>query len=539
MKSSIMLCLSLFCWFGHGIVLFHYQDSKQDTTSDLEERKASIEKIINTLTFTLTHENTDEQQQIEIIDTLSQSPVSAGQITSALEEIVARGTFCEDKENQEDCFIKGTSSLIAQLELMKRHTEALLKAEQENLDIFLNAVLVITGIGILAIPLVGPPLLITAGSLLGGSAVTGIGLYRVGQNLEFIGTQQNVFELVKTVALQNMLAQVIFQLAKSGDSELTNRVILSSNEGQVVDIFYDIVSNENSSYSSETRSVAIEALSVFPNELRLRRKSIFKLLTGFINDKGEELGLRISAVKTLGVMGVKVSGIQETLRIIAEKEDNEDELQLFAFFEWGRSETSFDASVDELGKWLRKRREDESPVQILKIPDYYPKFLLESKGITKEHITVLREFIQTEEILSFKEKLKYSATLVDWDKNNNNSKSASGKTDEEPFEESKTALSNIYQEPFMDINSYFDELDKEGLFEVEDGEKALSYLQINLISEIENTKNYKEVLQIMDTAIKDFKIQYSKQTEISKNLEEFFIFYKKIIEFIKNKRFNS
>ena len=484
---------------------------KQKTDS-LEVLKGELEEDIKKLLFTLTHEETSMEEKIEIIKTLSETALLSNNITEALEELVARGSECENEEKQKNCRIVDTVGLKAQAELIKQKTESVIRKEQDDWDIILNGVLIVAGAGFLFVPVVGPTLSVIVIKT-GGALVAGIGVYRMGQNLEIVGTQRSVFELVKTATLRNVLAQAVFHLAQRGDVDLANKIIFSSTEGEVVDLLFTVIDNF-SSYSVETQKIAVETLLVFPDELKIRRTKSIELLKDTM-DREEDKDLRLSALRVLGQVGERAPEAAEYLKEKGEDTNESDIFRLIALIELGRNKAYFRSSIETLALWFEDKRYKRSPLDIqTKIPDSFVDLLLVKEQPLGDHSIVAKEFIRLG-ILSAELKLKFSKALLNWDHSS----------------ESRAFLRGFYTNPAKDIGLYVEKLSQEMLSE--ENSMAFEFLQ-SQISKLKNNNNTAIVLRKIESIIIELKKTYHNQTEIVGKVKNFVDSYKEILETIKN-----
>ena len=555
------------------------QSAKQADFNDLESIAEDLEEDKKKLLFTLTHEHTREEEKLRIIEILSQTALFDKKVEFALDELVSRGSECENKENQTSCHILDIVSLEAHAELIRRKVESVAQLNQESRnyykDMALDGVLIIAGAGLLFIP-VGGPFLTTAlftvrvasvGKFALAPTVTGIGLYRVGR--EVIGGEdedlKNVFEFVKGAIAANILTKAIFYFAQIGDEELLEKIVLSSSASEVIDLLYSVI--EDGFRSDETRSVAIEALLAFPEELQIRRTRTTQLLMKMADkDPNDlELDVRISAVKVLGKIGERVSEVAEYLaekgkgqskakEFLVETEDEkevEDELRLIALVQSGRNRAYFDNSIEELDNWIEKSSRDDNKSFLnnlnikLEIPEAFLNFLLSAKeDKVKEgekateklhqHIIVLREFILSE-IIDIETKLKFSEILIDWAKNNAKS---------EEIREIKAFLKAIWKNPAEDIGLYVEQLQEQK--PTEETKPAFEFLKTRIEEELKQTVKNPEipkeiVLDRIKSMVSDtgtFDQKYPNQKEIAENLRVFVEDYQKIQEIIKNQGFD-
>ena len=227
------------------------QSAQKEDFIELENITEKLQEDMKSLLFTLTHEYTSEEKQLEIIKTLSETALLNNQVEEALKGLVERGRKCESEEDQTGCLILDMVSLKAHTELIRRQVDSLARQEQEYKDMILDGVLIITGAGLLFIPVGGPVLstalftlrFATMGKLTGGSIVTGIGLYRVGR--EIIGGEdedlKNVFEFVKGAVATSILTKAIFHFAQLGDKDLLEQIVLSSSEEELIELFYSVI----------------------------------------------------------------------------------------------------------------------------------------------------------------------------------------------------------------------------------------------------------------------------------------------------------
>ena len=545
------------------------QSAQEEDSADLESITEELQKDMKSLLFTLTHEQTGEEKKLEIIKTLSETALLNNKVEDALRKLVARGRKCENEEDQTGCLILDMVTLKAHTELIRRKTDSLTRLDQENRDYYkdmvLDGVLIITGAGLLFIPVGGPAFttalftmrFATMGKAVGSSVVTGIGLYRVGR--EVVGGEdedlKNVFELVKDVTATNILTKAIVHFAQIGDKELMEGIVLSSSESEAIDFLYRVI--EDSSYSSETSSVAIEALLAFPEELQERRTKTIGLLTELADKNKEQLDLRvrISAVKVLGKIGERVPEVAEYLAEkgkgrseeqsketeFAETEGEkevEDELRLIALVQSGRNKAYFDNSIEELDDWIEKNSKDDNKTFLnslnikLEIPKAFINFLLSAKEDRvkvgekaseklHQHIIVLREFILSE-IIDIETKLKFSKILIHWT---------------ESFSESmkiKEFLRKIWTNPAEDIGLYLKQFQEKK--PTQENKPAFEFLQsrIEFLKGIKSSDILREIVQDhIQSIIDDFEKAYPKQKEISEKFKVFIADYTKMLENIK------
>ena len=498
------------------------------------------------LLFNLTHEQTSEEGQLEIIQTLSETVLLYGEVESALKELTKRGSECENEEDQTGCFILDMVSLKAHTELIRRQVESLTREDQESWDYYkdmaLDGVLIIAGVGFLFIPVGGPVIssaLFTArvasiGKFTGGSIVTSIGLYRVGR--EMIGGEnedlKTVFEFVKEAMATNILTKAIFHFAQLGDEKLLEQIVFSSSEEDLLKLFYRVI--EDDSRLDETRSVAVETLLAFPEELQIRRTKTTKLLMKIADENSNDLdlGVRVSAVKVLGKIGERVPEVAEYLLEKGGHEGEiEDELRLISLVQSGRNRAYFDISMATLAEWLRGRNYKDRPlnIQYLEVSDTYIDLLLSAKEETKtiekleKYIIVLKEFILSG-ILDIETKLKFSEVLINWTKNSTK------------IEEIKGFFKEVWKNPAEDIGLYVEQLEHKKPTQA--NRPAFSFLKAE-ISKLKRgaVKNPGKFLQRIESIIGDtgpFYDEYSNQKEIAKKLGAFIEIYQKIQEFIQN-----
>ena len=568
MKTFIILFLcSLFCSYkGHARSPLYSQklaekrqtgqSAKQVASADLENLAESVQEDMKKLLFTLTHEHTSEKEKGEIISILSNTALLHNDIISALEDLVARGDECENTDEQTACRVVGLVNIKAQAELMRRKVNSLIREEQEYKDMILDGVLVITGVGLLFIPVGGPAFstglftlrFATMGKVTGSSIVTGIGLYRSGR--EIIGGEdedlKTVFEFVSGAVATNILTQAIFHFAQIGDEELLKKIVLSSSTAELIELFYSVI--ENSSYSDETRRVAIETLLAFPEELQIRRTKTVQLLQSMV-DIGEDidLGVRISAVRVLGKIGERVPEVAEYLAGIGGKEEAENELRLLASVQAGRNKENLEESIEKLLELITDRRNEGNKnfPNNLEIQLEIPQAFLDLLRFAKEdkvkegekvaeklqkHIAVVREFILSE-IMDIETRLEFSRILISWTEDSPESSESL---------EIKVFLRETWTNPAEDVLLYVEQL--EAKKPTQENKPAFAFLKVRIGQEIEDTvKNPKIPQEIvfarMVSIIDDtegFYERYPNQEEIAKKLKIFIIDYQKMHEKLKN-----
>lgn len=507
------------------------QSDQQTNSSELEGIHRELQEDIKMLLFTLTHEHTSEEHKLEIIKMLSKTAILDKEITEALEETISRGSECKNENEKEGCRIFNMVGLRAHVELMRMKTLAVTQKNRESWnyykDMALDGLLVITGVGLFFVPVGGPALstalfTIRFGKFTGSTIVTAIGLYRVGEQLTGEEKENSVFELIKTAALKGVFAQAIFHLAQLGDEELLERVIFSSTEGEVVNILSSVI--EDTSYSAETRRVAIETLLVFPNTLQIRRAKIIKLLKGVIDNEDNNQDFRTSAVKVLGEVGEGVSEVAEYLEKKGDDINEKDQLRLVALIHLGRNKSALASSIRLLANLLKDRNYKKDPLEVQEIPDSFLDSLLvnekenqtedkKKEELSENHIIVLREFILSG-MLDFYLKLRFSATLS---------------LDESP--DSKSLLTEIYSErdSIADLRAYMEKLSKEGEFE--DSQKAFNFLKESIAS-VKGVPA-KQALDLIKSAIEQLETASPDQIELTEKISTFVESYERVLQSIK------
>ena len=596
----LVLIFSLFfSFYSYSRNLLHYQklsekrqagpSAQKEVSVELESITEKLQEGMKRLLFTLTHEHTSEEKKLRIIETLSETALLNNKVEETLKGLVARGSECENEEEQVGCRIIDIVSLEAHAELMRRRADSLAREDQENWDYYkdmaISGALIITGIGLVFIP-VGGPVLTTAlftaryatlSKAIGASVVTGIGLYQVDRE---IATEEegedlrNIFELVKDVAGANVLTTAIFHFAQLGDKDLLEQIVLSSSEEELMELFYRVI--EDGSRSDETRRVAVEALLAFPEELQIRRTRTTQLLMEMADKNPNDLalGVRISAVKALGKIGERASEVaeylnrmgkgeseeseylnrigkreSEELEFLIESEDQkeiEDELRLIVLVQSGRNKAYFDKAIQTLAEWIddsRSEEDNESFLNNLEIQLEIPKSFLNAflsakeekirqKGLDSEnkvmkqlenHIIVLKEFISSG-ILDIETKLKLSEILIDWTKNSPNSPESL---------EIKAFLGGVWTNPAEDTLLYVRQLEAKN--PTEENKPAFEFLK-GEISKRKGIKNTTIALEEIEKIIGDtgpFYEKYPNQTEILEKIKIFLGSYKKMIENIK------
>ena len=554
------------------------QSVKQEDFAELKSIAEELRADMKRLLFTLTHEQADEKKKLEIIETLRETALFTNEVKDALKELVARGSECENEEEQTGCLFLDMVGLKAHTELIRRKADSLARQDQEYKDMILDGLLIITGVGLVFIPVGGPALstalftlrFATMGKLTGGSIVTGIGLYRVGR--EIIGGEdedlKNVFEFVKGAVATSILTKAIFHFAQLGDKDLLEQIVLSSSEEDLIELFYSVI--EDGSRSDETRSVAVEALLAFPEELQIRRTRTIQLLMGMADKDSRDLdlGVRISVVKVLGKIGERVPEVAEYLvekgkekpkerdfLVETDEEKIEDELRMIVLVQSGRNKAYFDKAIEALLQLITDRRDEghksfPNNLEIqLEIPKAFLSAFLSAKvektremgidvkdakaiksaesAIMKQlenHITVLKEFISSE-IIDIETKLKFSEILINWTENSSENL------------EIKAFLRAIWTNPAEDIGLYVNQLSQER--PTEENKPAFEFLQ----KEIEKLKKkiaksstipQEIVFEKIKSMVEEFDKAYSNQKEITEKLTIFTEDYQRTQEIITN-----
>ena len=169
MKALIIFFL-FFSFHSYGRNPLHYQKmaekrqkiqtAKQTDSSELEDLANEVQKDMQSLLFTLTHEQASEERKLEIMKTLAEMALINNEVIKALKELVARGRECEDEEEQTGCLILDIVSLKAHAELLRQKVNDLNEVEgwDQYKDIVLQGTLIVTGIGALFLPVGGPVL---------------------------------------------------------------------------------------------------------------------------------------------------------------------------------------------------------------------------------------------------------------------------------------------------------------------------------------------------------------------------------------------
>ena len=567
MIKAFIICSLFFSFYSYGRNPLYYQkmaekrqksqSEKTANSADLENLAEELQGDIKNLLFTLAHEHTSEEEKLKIITALSETTLFHEDIISSLNDIVARGRECENEEEQTACRIIDIVALSAQAELIRKKTYQSVKMDQESWDhqkdIVLNSALIVTGVGLLLVPggnLLGVALLtttraVTVITFTSGSAVTGIGLYHVGR--EIIGEEDkdinNIFEFVKGAVAVNILTKAIFHFAQIGDAELLEQIVFSSSKGEVIDLLYSVI--EDAGRSDETRSVAIESLLAFPEDLQIRRTQTIRLLKEIVdtNPNDLDLGVRISAVKVLGKIGERFSEVAEYLvdigkerseetEFLAGAEDQkeiEDELRLIALVQSGRNEDYLDRAMQALLLLIEeKRKRNKNFPNDLEIHLEIPKIFLDlllSAEVEKElpseklknYIFVLKEFILSE-IIDTETKLKFSEILIHW---------TNGRIEEE---EAQDFLKKIWTNPVKDILLYVEQLEAQN--PTQENKPAFEFLQ-GEFSKVEKV-SAKSLTKVIKLIINKFDKDYPHQKEISEKVKIFIEDYKKMQESRKN-----
>ena len=232
-----------------------------------------------------------------------------------------------------------------------------------------------------------------------------------------------------------------------------------------------------------------------------------------VMDREEEESLRRAIVKSLGQMGERDLKASAYLKEQGMHTNESDAFRLMALMEWGRNPSQFPDSIEILGKWLDKRRNDENPIKIeVEIPLPFLESLL---SVTKErasnkHIIVLEELIRSGR-LNLELKIKSSETLSRWDE--------SLKT--------KAFLRDIYSQDrfFEDMSAYVEELFQESWSQ--ESQEAFDFLQKS-IAKAKKATNFTQSIEFIELDIKELQKKYPNQLKTEKKLEIFLKSYKKI-----------
>ena len=233
-------------------------------------------------------------------------------------------------------------------------------------------------------------------------------------------------------------------------------------------------------------------------------------------DSKEEESLRRAIVKSLGQMGERDLKASAYLKEKGMYANESDAFRLMALMEWGRNPSQFPDSIEILGKWLDKRRNDENPIKIeVEIPLPFLESLLSvtKERASNEHIIVLEELIRSRR-LNLEMKVKSSETLSRWDE--------SLKT--------KAFLRDIYSQDrfFDDMSAYVEELFQEH----PDSQALYDEIQTYIV-DFEKNKDFAKFFKKTNDYVENFQVESSTQLKAVEKFKDFLKPYKKIWEFIK------
>ena len=509
----------------------------EEPRGNLNKLRNQLKRYVDSLMLVLLDEETPRENQMEILEEIKSIAEINGEITLALNQISQReGEYGKTKASEE--YIKANSLWIkTQAELIRRKHFALnelQKGEQEldedfYVNLALDGVVIIVGGVLFFVPAVGPavsvPLIVgrvtlTAKKL--GTLLMATGALESGVDswYYFFGEeeQKRFLSFVPDLVFRGVLTRELFNMLSSAnqmDRFLAVNLLRSIDEEMLINGLVGSIQQEG--HSITARQSAIKALRVFPNMNEAMREKVISVLKGVIDDSSIQV-LRELSVNVLGEIGAKVPEVAEYLEKRGDDRNEEDKLRLIALIQLGRNKSHFLNSIDLLSGWLKDRDHEKNPLSIqLEIPDSFLDSLLlvKKEERSDDHITVLQVFILSG-ILDLELKLKFSETLMSWDKSSS----------------SKTLLQKAYADPdpVTDIGLYVENLSKKIL--AEKNYAAFDFLQRS-ISDLKDVKNSTIIFKSIELDIQELKEVSPDQVEIIEKLENLVDSYKKMLKIIK------
>ena len=393
------------------------------------------------------------------------------------------------------------------------------------MNLTLDGVVIVAGGVLFFVPAIGPALSIplTAGriSLTGqklGAILMATGSIESGLefwNYFFEGEEEEgrALSFVSDLVLRDVLTKELFNILSSvqqRDKYLAINLFGSSDEENFIKALLN--SMEDDQYSVQARLSSMRALRAFKDMEGSLKEKVISALKEVI-DKSDIPSLRETALPILGEMG---EGDLQVAEYLADKGDNEKEeekLRLIALVQLGRDRAYFLRSIKRLANWLKGRNHKRYPLNIQpEIPDSFLKSLLlvERLNLSESHLIVVKEFILSG-ILSAELKLRFSETLLSWDKS----------------PENKALIKTAYTDIIQELDLYVESIFEGNLFE--ENFPVYQFLQ-ERIDEIKVIENPEIIEQNIELMIEDIKLLHHDQEKIVKKVESFLNSLKKLLE---------
>ena len=523
----------LLCSVSYGYVYGQSSETKPVVSEEAHSKesltilKDQLKRYVDSLMLVLLDEETTKANQIEILEEIKSIAELNGEISIALSQISQSNL----KDENRSLWVK------SQAELIRRKQLALdsLQRREKKLDhdfwvnLTLDGVVIVAGGVLFFVPAIGPvfsiPLIAGRISLTGqklgailmatGSIESGLELW----NYFFEGEEEEgrALSFVSDLVLRDVLTKELFNILSSvqqRDKYLAINLFGSADEENFIKALLN--SMEDDQYSVQARLSSMRALRAFKDMEGSLKEKVISALKEVI-DKSDIPALRETALPILGEMG---EGDLQVAEYLADKGDNEKEeekLRLIALVQLGRHEAYFLSSINILADWLKDRRDrNQDPLNIQpEIPDSFANSLLlvERLNLSENHIPVVREFILSG-ILSAELKLRFSGTLLSWDKS----------------PENKALIKTAYTDIVQELDLYVESIFEGNLFE--ENYPVYQFLQEG-IDEIKADKNLERTLKAIERMLEDLKLLHPNQIKIVKKVENFLNSLKKLLEMIE------
>ena len=537
MKYLIVFYLLLSGSYGysHPFETTSAVSEETDSKKSLNILRDQLKRYVDSLMLVFLNEKTPKQNQIEILEEIQSIAELNGEITTALSQLSQSGIAITDFKTSQAKFKDENISLWVktQTELIRRKQLALdsLQRRERKLDhdfwvnLTLDGVVIVTGGVLFFVPAIGPVLSIplTAGriSLTGqklgailmatGSVESGLELW----NYFFKGEEEEgrALSFVSDLVLRDVLTKELFNILSSvqqRDKYLAINLFGSADEENFIKALLN--SMEDDQYSVQARLSSMRALRAFKDMEGSLKEKVISALKEVI-DKSDIPALRETALPILGEMGEGDLQVAEYLEEKGDETNKNEKLRLIALIQLGRDKAHFSSYINLLADWLKDRDHKQKPLSIQpEIPDSFVNSLLlvESSGLSENHLIVVKEFILSG-ILSAELKLRFSETLLSWDKS----------------PENKALIKTAYTDIVRELDLYVEDLFEGNLFE--ENYPVYQFLQerIDKIKAIENPEIAGREIERM---MKELKKTYSNQIKIVKKVENFLNSLKKLLE---------
>ena len=538
MKWFIVFFL-LFSFFSHG----NFHEGETDTEVELKDIQNQIHEDVKTLLLTLVNESTSQDHKVEIIEHIREIVLFNKDIMNALNQVVIQSKKCREK--REDCPITDIAGLKAQAEIIRRKIAGLEITDQKEFDVYLNlgldVAMAIVGGVLITIPVGGPvvaiPLLASRSLNVVktlGSLVTVIGGTKATASIwkNFLKEdEQKTLSLIPELVFREPLLLALFERLVSVEDnslriQLGKDLISSGVEKDVIDVLLRIIKDfkdENVADTVELRKSAIQALTIFYEEIQFRKTEIINLLTGIIDSEDEDKDIKETSIVVLGKIAVGNPRVINYLRKKGEDGYEDINIRFLSIMGLARNKSEFSNAVKMLGEWIVLNEGRGRPVSLGgKIPDYFLEsflparktsdFLIQSppEPLKSSYIVVLRELIKFGSLdLSFQ--VRASETLMSWDPH------------------SSSLFLHFYgifpkEDILTDVEYYVEEFSRKH----PESSEAYQNIQEYIISLREKNLEPLDILEKLEFFIRDMKNDFQTQEKFLTDIENFISSYREI-----------